>query len=95
VIALVRPEAVTIAAHASDDSGPLVGSVIAVTFLGATSRVTVDLGDTTILAQLGTAEAAAHPAGSRVSLRIREDPVLVAEGDSAAVAVGDEPVAAE
>jgi putative spermidine/putrescine transport system ATP-binding protein len=94
VTALVRPEAVTIAAHASEESGPLVGSVIATTFLGATSRVTVDLGDTTILAQLGTAEAAAHPAGSRVKLRIREDAVLVAD-DSAAAAIDEEPAAAE
>ena len=49
------------------ESGPLVGTVIAVTFLGATSRVTVDLGDATILAQLTTADATALPraAGSR------------------------------
>jgi putative spermidine/putrescine transport system ATP-binding protein len=91
--ALVRPEAVTIASHASDQSGPLVGAVIATTFLGATSRITVDLGDTTILAQLGTSEAAAHPAGSRVILTIREDPVLVAE--SASPVAIDEPIAAE
>ncbi len=83
VVALVRPEAVTLAAHASEETGPLVGAVIATTFLGATSRITVDLGDATIMAQLGTAEAAAHPAGSRVSLTIREDPVLVAEGTTA------------
>jgi putative spermidine/putrescine transport system ATP-binding protein len=76
-IALVRPEAVTLASDSSGDSGPLVGTVIAVTFLGATSRVTVDLGDTTILAQLTTADAAELPAGSRVALTIRPDPVLV------------------
>jgi putative spermidine/putrescine transport system ATP-binding protein len=92
VVALVRPEAVTLAAHASEESGPLVGSVIAATFLGATSRITVDLGDATIMAQLGTAEAAAHPAGSRVSLTIREDPVLVAGGPTAdAVGVDSAP----
>ena len=50
----------------SSMAGPLVGTVIAVTFLGATSRVTVDLGDTTILAQLTTSDASALPAGSRV-----------------------------
>jgi hypothetical protein len=38
----------------------------------------VDLGDTTILAQLPTSEASALPAGSRVTLTIRPDPVLVA-----------------
>jgi putative spermidine/putrescine transport system ATP-binding protein len=91
VVALVRPEAVTLAADASGDSGPLVGTVIATTFLGATSRITVDLGDTTIMAQLATSEAAGLPAGSRVSLTIRPDPVLVAEGSSAA-AVDDAPV---
>jgi putative spermidine/putrescine transport system ATP-binding protein len=82
-IALVRPEAVTLAAHSATESGPLTGTVIASTFLGATSRVTVDLGDTTILAQLSTADAAAHPAGSRVALTIRPDPVLVAVGPAA------------
>ncbi len=77
VTALVRPEAVSVAAHQSLDQGPLVGTVIATTFLGATSRVTVDLGDTTVLAQLPTAEATTLPAGSRVALTIRPDPVLV------------------
>jgi putative spermidine/putrescine transport system ATP-binding protein len=76
-IALVRPEAVTLASESTGESGPLAGTVIASTFLGATSRVTVDLGDTTILAQLSTADAMEHPAGSRVSLTIRPDPVLV------------------
>jgi putative spermidine/putrescine transport system ATP-binding protein len=78
VIALIRPEAVTLAPDSSADSGPLVGTVIASTFLGATSRVTVDLGDTTILAQLSTSQASELPAGSRVALTIRPDPVLVA-----------------
>ena len=76
-IALVRPEAVMLSSDSSSDSGPLVGTVIATTFLGATSRVTVDLGDTTILAQLTTSDASKLPAGSRVSLAIRPDPVLV------------------
>ena len=75
--ALVRPEAVTLASDSSGESGPLTGTVISSTFLGATSRVTVDLGDTTILAQLATSDAAALPAGSRVALAIRPDPVLV------------------
>src|ERR1039457_6220219 len=77
VVALVRREAVTLASDSSGESGPLVGTVIASTFLGATSRVTVDLGDTTILAQLSTSDATALPAGSRVALTIRPDPVLV------------------
>jgi putative spermidine/putrescine transport system ATP-binding protein len=77
VTALIRPEAVTLSSDSSADSGPLVGTVIASTFLGATSRVTVDLGDTTILAQLSTSMASELPAGSRVALTIRPDPVLV------------------
>ena len=91
VVALIRPEAVTLASHTSAESGPLVGTVIAVTFLGATSRVTVDLGDTRVLAQLPTSEATTLPAGSPVVLTIRPDPVLVsAASDPAAVAAGEE-----
>jgi putative spermidine/putrescine transport system ATP-binding protein len=77
VTALVRPEAVTLAADSAAESGPLTGTVITTTFLGATSRVTVDLGDTTILAQLPTSDASELSAGSRVALSIRPDPVLV------------------
>jgi putative spermidine/putrescine transport system ATP-binding protein len=90
VVALVRPEAVTLASHDAPESGLLVGTVIAVTFLGATSRVTVDLGDATILAQLSTADAAALPAGSRVALTIRPDPVLVSASSDPAVSVAGE-----
>jgi putative spermidine/putrescine transport system ATP-binding protein len=77
VTALVRPEAVSLASGAPAEAGLLTGTVIATTFLGATSRVTVDLGDTTIMAQLPTADAAELTAGSRVTLSIRPDPVLV------------------
>ena len=76
-IALVRPEAVTITGDGGTSSGPLVGTVIAVAFLGATSRVTVDLGDITVLAQLPTSAASEHPAGTKVTLALRADPVLV------------------
>ncbi len=84
VTALVRPEAVTLASDSSAESGPLTGTVIATTFLGATSRVTVDLGDVTIMAQLSTSDASALPAGSRVTLTIRPDPVLVSADGSGA-----------
>jgi putative spermidine/putrescine transport system ATP-binding protein len=94
VVALVRPEAVSLASRAPEsgiESGPLTGTVIAITFLGATSRVTVDLGDTRIMAQLPTSEASALAAGSRVVLAIRPDPVLVSAGaDPAAAAAGEE-----
>jgi hypothetical protein len=72
---------VTITGSADGDSGPLVGTVIAVAFLGAISRVTVDLGDMTVLAQLPTSAAGDHPAGSRVRLALRPDPVLVDRHD--------------
>jgi len=87
-IALVRPEAVTLASDSSGETGPLTGTVIATTFLGATSRVTVDLGDTTIMAQLSTSDAAKLPAGSRVALTIRPDPVLVAAAQTSADPLG-------
>ena len=92
VVALVRPEAVTLASQgAAEPAGPLAGTVIAVTFLGATSRVTVDLGDARILAQLSTADATTLSAGSRVALTIRPDPVLVsASSDPAVSEAGDE-----
>src|SRR5579863_3306912 len=90
VVALVRPEAVTMASDGAPESGPLVGTVIAVTFLGATSRVTVDLGDARILAQFSTADAAALSAGSRVALTIRPDPVLVSASSDPAVSVAGE-----
>ena len=63
--------------------GPLIGTVIAVAFLGATSRVTVDLGDMIVMAQLPTAQASEHPAGTRVRLAIRPDPVLIARDEKA------------
>ncbi len=96
VVALVRPEAVSLASNAPESatgsgSSPLTGTVIAITFLGATSRVTVDLGDTRVMAQLPTSEASALAAGSRVVLAIRPDPVLVsADADPAAAAAGEE-----
>jgi putative spermidine/putrescine transport system ATP-binding protein len=78
--AIVRPEAISLAG-ATDDSpadDPLVGTVIATAFLGAVSRITVDLGGgLTAMAQLPTSEAGAYPAGTRARLSLRPDPVLV------------------
>jgi putative spermidine/putrescine transport system ATP-binding protein len=85
VIALIRPEAVSLASDAAAESGPLTGTVIAVTFLGATSRVTVDLGGTSVLAQLPTSDATTLTAGGRVTLTIRRDPVLVSAASEPAV----------
>jgi putative spermidine/putrescine transport system ATP-binding protein len=82
-IALVRPETVSVAADTDSTSGPLVGKVIATSFLGATSRVTVDLGDALVLAQLTTADATSLPLGTRVRLALRPDPVLIARDEAA------------
>jgi putative spermidine/putrescine transport system ATP-binding protein len=76
---------VSLASDTDDVPGPLIGTIIAVSFLGATSRVTVDLGDTTVLAQLPTAEASALTSGTRVRLAIRPDPVLIAREEKAPV----------
>jgi putative spermidine/putrescine transport system ATP-binding protein len=84
-IALVRPEAISLETDSVTD-GPLAGTVIAVAFLGATSRVTVDLGGgVTVLAQMPTSAAAATPAGTRVRLALRDDPVLIAREEKASV----------
>ncbi|HXN91277.1 MAG TPA: ABC transporter ATP-binding protein [Candidatus Sulfotelmatobacter sp.] len=82
-VALIRPEAVTLTSDGEMEAGPLVGTVIAVAFLGATSRVTVDLGDTTVLAQVATSAASQHPAGSKVRLTLRPDPVLIQREEAA------------
>ena len=82
-VALVRPEAVSLSAAPDASSGPLVGTVIALAFLGAVSRVTVDLGDAVVLVQIATADAAAYPAGTRVQVVFRLDPVLIARDDVA------------
>ncbi|MGH7763556.1 MAG: ABC transporter ATP-binding protein [Candidatus Dormibacteraceae bacterium] len=80
--ALVRPEAVSVGTDGNLGAGPLVGTVIAVAFLGAISRVTVDLGDVTVLAQMPTSQTADIPAGTRVHLTLRPDPVLIQREDS-------------
>ncbi len=82
-VALVRPEAVSLSAATDTSSGPLVGTVIALAFLGAVSRVTVDLGDAVVLVQVPTADAAAYPAGGRVQVALRLDPVLITRDDAA------------
>src|SRR5438132_49664 len=84
--ALIRPEAVSLATNGDLADGPLVGIVIAVAFLGATSRVTVDLGDTTVLAQMPTSAATLLKAGTKVRLAMRTDPVLVQREEPAASA---------
>jgi putative spermidine/putrescine transport system ATP-binding protein len=81
--ALVRPEAVSMTSDGELGAGPLVGTVIAVSFLGAMSRVTVDLGDAVVIAQMPTSDAAGQTAGTRVRLTLRPDPVLIAKDEQA------------
>jgi putative spermidine/putrescine transport system ATP-binding protein len=80
-IALVRPEAVSLESvpdGTSADSDPLIGHVVATSFLGAVSRISVDLGEAgTVVAQLPTAQATAFAGGSLAKLTLRQDPVLV------------------
>jgi putative spermidine/putrescine transport system ATP-binding protein len=83
-IALVRPEAVSVVSDGDMSPGPLTGSVISIVFLGATSRVSVDLGDVTVLAQLPTSAVGAITAGTKVRLSLRTDPVLIARDERAA-----------
>ena len=82
-IALVRPETVSMTSDGDVSTGPLVGTVIAVSFLGAVSRVTVDLGDVIVLAQMPTSDASVLAPGSRVRLTLRPDPVLIARDETA------------
>jgi putative spermidine/putrescine transport system ATP-binding protein len=81
-VALVRPEAVSLTPVPASANGslsdPLVGHVIATSFLGAVSRVTVDLRDSgKVVAQLPTSEATRYGAGSLARITLRQDAVLV------------------
>jgi putative spermidine/putrescine transport system ATP-binding protein len=80
-VALVRPEALGVAPGSQEtapDDDPLAGVVVANAFLGAVSRLSVDLGPAgVVVAQLPTSEAGRHGVGSRVRLTLRPDPVLV------------------
>ncbi|SEM48569.1 ABC transporter ATP-binding protein [Streptacidiphilus jiangxiensis] len=73
VDALVRPENVLLTA-----GGGQGALVVGTTFLGATTRVTVQLPDgTAVKADLSTHDAAALPAGTGVTVSFPERPVLV------------------
>ncbi|MFF9194869.1 ABC transporter ATP-binding protein [Streptomyces sp. NPDC014779] len=71
---LVRPEDVRVTTE-----GACSARVVATAFLGATTRLTVRLADTTeVKADLPTHEAVAYAAGDAVTVTLRERPVLVA-----------------
>ncbi|MCW2875553.1 ABC transporter ATP-binding protein [Actinacidiphila oryziradicis] len=70
---LVRPEAVVVTADAEG-----AGQVIATSFLGAVTRLTVRLADgSEAKADVATHDAAALGAGARVTLTLPDRPVLV------------------
>ena len=71
-LALVRPESVSVA---PDPSG--AASVVAVSFRGPISQVTVDVAGTLVLAQVGSGAALALQPGLRVAVTIDPVPVLV------------------
>jgi putative spermidine/putrescine transport system ATP-binding protein len=81
--ALVRPEAVVLATAEGADATGVLGTVLATSFLGAISRITVVFDDgSTVVAQLPTALASGHPPGSAVRVSVRPDPVPVSAPDS-------------
>ncbi len=64
VLLLVRPE--TVGLEAATDGGGLVGEVVSHTFLGAVTRLHVDIGAVDWSADLSTERASALPVGARV-----------------------------
>jgi putative spermidine/putrescine transport system ATP-binding protein len=87
-IALIRPEAMSIAALEPGAGGGFEGTVMAVSFLGAISRVTVDLGDMTVLVQMATSDTGSSQVGTRVRVTVRPDPVLVTRDAARGVPAG-------
>ncbi|MEU1621387.1 ABC transporter ATP-binding protein [Streptomyces sp. NPDC005722] len=70
---LVRPEAVRVHADPTGDA-----RVVATAFLGAVTRLTVQLADgTRVKADLASSEAAALPPGATVTVSLPDRPVLV------------------
>jgi len=79
--ALVRPEAVKVLGGEATQGA--AASVLATSFLGAISRLSLDLGNgQLVVAQMATSEALEYPPGSRVKVRLRPDPVLVTPVDT-------------
>ena len=72
VTALVRPESVDVV---PDPDGP--GRVLTASFLGPTSRVTVDLHGTLVMAQVGSDRIGALVTGTPVRIELRPVPVAL------------------
>jgi putative spermidine/putrescine transport system ATP-binding protein len=72
VTALVRPESVDVLA---DPGGP--GTVLTTSFLGPMSRVTVEVGDALVVAQVASGRLAELSAGTPVRVGLRPVPVAL------------------
>jgi putative spermidine/putrescine transport system ATP-binding protein len=72
VTALVRPESVDVL---PDPDGP--GRVLTTSFLGPTSRVTVELGELLVVAQIASGRVAELSAGTPVRVELRPVPVAL------------------
>jgi putative spermidine/putrescine transport system ATP-binding protein len=72
VTALVRPEAVTVG-PAPDGNGTVLTS----SFLGPTSRVTVAVGSSLVVAQVASGLVPSLTPGTRVALRLAPVPVAL------------------
>jgi putative spermidine/putrescine transport system ATP-binding protein len=72
VTALVRPESVEVVPDS--DGG---GRVLTVSFLGPTSRVTVQVGERLVVAQVASGRLAELAAGTRVRVELRPVPVAL------------------
>jgi putative spermidine/putrescine transport system ATP-binding protein len=79
--ALVRPEAVQVMSSGGEAAleGSAAGSVVSTAFLGAVSRLTIDVGGGLVIAQMPTAQAEEFRPGDSVNITVRPDPVLVTE----------------
>jgi putative spermidine/putrescine transport system ATP-binding protein len=72
VIALVRPESIEVVPDAAG-----TGQVLTTSFLGPTSRVTVTVGDTLVIAQVASGRLAELAAGTPVRVDLRPIPVAL------------------
>jgi putative spermidine/putrescine transport system ATP-binding protein len=78
--ALVRPEAVQVVPSGGEEiPGSAEGSIVSTAFLGAVSRLTIDVRNGLVVAQMPTAQAEGFRPGDTVRVTVRPDPVLVTQ----------------
>jgi putative spermidine/putrescine transport system ATP-binding protein len=74
VTALIRPESIDVVPDPQGDA-----TVLTASFLGPTSRVTVEVGDALVVAQVASGRVGELAAGTRVRLELRPVPVTLDE----------------